>query len=126
MDVVVTVPQHRWQEWLAEGALPGESFPPDVEYYWFGSGNLPRIAPSERVYIVALGRVRGHAPLVRVATRGEPWWPPKAKWALVRHGGAVACTIPEAIRGFQGYRYRWWRRDIDERPFPDWQAGGSV
>ena len=41
--------------------------------------------------------------------------------AQVRAGGAEAVTIPETIRGFQGYRYRWWRR-YSEVPFPDWMV----
>jgi hypothetical protein len=41
------------------------------------------------------------------------------RYALVRHGDAVAVTIDEFVRGFRGWRYRWWNRDI-ETPFPDW------
>ena len=136
-DVVVTVPQNRWQEWLAEGALPGELYPPDVEYYWFGGGAFPRIEPGERVYVVACGLLRGYAPLVRLETLPEAvrrwcrhedptipapssWWWAGSRWALVRHGGAVACTIPEPVRGFRGWRYRWWNC-ADEHPFPGWK-----
>jgi hypothetical protein len=35
-----------------------------------------------------------------------------------------ADPIGEPIRGFQGWRYRWWERE-DERPFPEWQVPGS-
>ena len=35
----------------------------------------------------------------------------------------TALTVGEPIRGFQGWRYRWWDR-ADERPFPDWQTAG--
>jgi hypothetical protein len=30
-------------------------------------------------------------------------------------------TIPEYIRGFRGWRQRWWERE-SEIPFPDWQT----
>ena len=42
------------------------------------------------------------------------------RYGLVRHGGAVAVSLPEYIQGFRGYRYRWWDYD-QERPFPQWQ-----
>lgn len=41
--------------------------------------------------------------------------------AIVRKGGAVACTIDEPIPGFRGLRKRWWDRAI-ERPFPEWKT----
>jgi hypothetical protein len=136
-DIVVCVPQHRWIGWLAEGTLPDEPCPIETEYHWFGSETTPMISQSERVYIVAHGRLRGYAPLVRLDTRDDvlrrwcaqkdpsipapgTWWWPSAKWALVRHGGAVAVTIPEPIRGFPGWRTRWWQRET-ELPFSDWQ-----
>jgi hypothetical protein len=118
MDVVVTVPQRLWSEWLAEGDLPGA----EAEYtshFWIG-GPLPDIDAPERVYIVAHGRLRGYAPLVGRERRCilRP-----SVGCLMRGGGAVAVTIPEPIRGFRGWRYRWWPQE-DERPFPDWQTAG--
>ncbi len=113
-DVVVTVPKARWSEWVAEGDLPGESWS-GLEYdFSLGGRFIPEIEAGDRVYIVAHGRLRGYAPLVRLSCYGD------GEWALTRASGAVAVTIPEAIRGFQGFRYRWWQRAI-EIPFPDWR-----
>ena len=125
-DICVTVPQSRWQEWIQEGALPGEPCPLGVEYHWFSSAVIPQIQPGERVYIVAFGLLRGYAPLVRLERRPvlpPSWWWPQATWALVRHGGAVSCTIPATIKSMPGWRYRWWQR-YDERTFPDWKTNG--
>lgn len=114
-DVVVTVPQRLWQEWIAEGDLPGEQAQYE-SHFWLTS--LPDIQPGERVYIVAHGRLRGYAPLVRAEShcRLAP-----GRSCLVRAGGAVAVTVAERIEGFRGYRYRWWPRS-EEAPFPDWQT----
>ena len=114
-DVVVTVPKALWRAWLAEGDLAGQPWGhgdagADGEYF-FSVSSVPQIKPGERVYVVAHGKLRGYAPLVRVERRGRP--------SLVRCGDAVAVTIPQTIQGFQGYRYRWWRRE-NEVPFPDW------
>ena len=141
MDCVVTVPKRLWREWLAEGDLPGS----EAEYeshFWFG-GPIPKIAPGERVYIVAHGLVRGYAPLVRIEQRCslDP-----SRHCLLREGGAVAVTLscgrhgrgrvfecnrfetgcpiephPIGVTGFRGVLYRWWPREI-EMPFPDWQT----
>jgi hypothetical protein len=113
-DVVVTVPKRLWAEWLIEGDLPGE-LPTGGEYAFYLGGPEPFIRPGERVYIVAHGKLRGYAPLVRI-DHG-----PNGGFALIRAGGAVACTHPEPMRGFRGWRYRWWPLD-DERPFPDWRT----
>ena len=111
-DVVVTIPQTLWYSWLIEGDLPGEPWDGSSEYHYWYSGGRPRIEPGERVYCVAWNRLRGYAPLIRVESH-----------SLVRGGGAVAVTIPTAIPGFRGWRYRWWYR-ADEMPFPDWQTAG--
>ena len=114
-DVVVTVPKSVWDEWIAEGDLPGEA-PSGEEYeYTIASSMPPTVFPGERVYIVAHGRLRGYAPLVRVKT-----WDYR-RHSLVRAGGAVAVTINGPIVGFRGVRYRWWRRQ-EERPFPEWRT----
>jgi hypothetical protein len=130
-DIVVTVPKAIWYDWIDEGDLPDEPYSGEEEYHFFGHGPLPNIASGERVYIVAHGRLRGYAPLVRIDTRdilrtdtsAAYWWWPSATYGLVRHGGAVAVTIPTPIRGFQGWRYRWWERS-EEVPFPDWMDEG--
>lgn len=112
-DVVVTVPKALWSDWIAEGDLPGEK-PQYESHFWLNE--LPDIKPGERVYVVAHGRLRGYAPLVRTedCCRLRP-----TRSCLLREGGAQAVTIDEPIRGFQGFRYRWWNRS-DEVPFPDW------
>ena len=116
-DVVVTVPKDRWSEWIAEGDLPGDvwGFGDAGAVGWYDfyiGGPMPDIKPGERVYIVAHGRLRGYAPLVR-----------RTAHSLIRRGDAVAVTIPTPIQGFRGWRYRWWHRD-EETPFPDWQTEG--
>lgn len=112
-DVVVTVPAQRWTEWVSEGNLPGE--PATDTDYFFRLGTRPSITPGERVYVVSSGLLRGYAPLIRV-DRPDPNGPVY----LVRRGGAVAVTIPERIRGFRGYRYRFWDC-AEEVPFPHWR-----
>lgn len=115
-DVVVTVPKRLWAEWIAEGDLPGE----EAQYqshFWL-AGGVPDIRPGERVYIVAYGKLRGYAPLVGVECRCRL---NMYSSCLLREGGAEAVTIDEPVRGFQGFRYRWWDRH-DERPFPEWMT----
>ena len=72
-----------------------------------------QIQPGERLYIVAHDKLRGYAPVTRVARTDRGY-------AICRRGGAVAVTISERIRGFRGVRRVWWNR-LDERPFPDWR-----
>ena len=120
-DVVVTVPMDRWDEWITEGDLPGDAWS-GMESHFNLAGPRPFVQPGERIYIVSRGKLRGYAPLVRI-DQGRIWGPgahDPIGFALVRHGGAVAVTIPEAIRGFRGWRYRFWDY-ADERPFPNWR-----
>jgi hypothetical protein len=129
MDVVVTVPQDRWAEWLEEGDHAGLQQPgiwtKDHEYgYCFGRGSHePNISEGERVYVVAHRRLRGYAPLVRIDPAylygGVP-----GGFALVRRNDARAVTIPGEIRGFQNWRYRWWSRE-EETLFPEWREAGG-
>lgn len=116
-DVVVTVPKGQWEEWIAEGDLPGEEAQYDSHFWIAGSGVAPSCYPGDRVYIVAHGKLRGYAPLYRLET---PCRLAPNRGCLLRRGGAVAVTIPTPIRGFQGWRYRWWDR-ADESAFPDWR-----
>lgn len=117
-DVVVTVPKGMWEEWLAEGDLPGDPQGDMESHFWLFPFTMPRIEPGNRVYIVAHGKLRGYAPLRRVEQYCELR---HDRACLVRNGDAVAVTIAEPIRGFQGWRYRWWQRE-DEQPFPDWRT----
>lgn len=113
-DVVVTVPKSfGLATWIAEGDPAGEPWS-GYEWHYYLWGTPPKIEPGERVYIVYNGALRGYAPLVCI----DQW--PSGRYGLVRHGGAVAVSIPEYIQGFRGFRYRWWSRD-SEAPFPNWQ-----
>jgi hypothetical protein len=78
------------------------------------------MAPGDRVYIVAWGRLRGYAPLVRVERECKLW---RARACLVRRAGAVAVTIDQQISGFQGWQYRTWDR-TEEVAFPGWKWDG--
>lgn len=113
-DLVVTVPKHLWAIWLDEGDLPGQPYSGEVSSFY--TAPHPDIQPGERLYIVSHGRLRGYAPVWAIGRE-------HGRWAIFRKGGAVACTIPEPIRGFQGWRKRWWRREA-EVAFPDWQTAG--
>lgn len=157
-DVVVTVPKALWDDWLAEGDLPGDpwggnywsfyaggAFPASVQRTgarWNAHGFWPEpdgshhpplqwndladwsnewwlTAPDQRCYIVAHGWLRGFAPLFAIEVKSGTG----ALKAFIRRGGAEAVTIPGEIRGFQGWRYRWWDRSA-EVPFPNWITEG--
>lgn len=112
-DVVVTVPKELWLGWILEGDAAGASVASGEEWAYYIGGAPPVVRPGDRVYVVAHGRLRGYAPLVRLS---------RSPLALVRRAGAVPVTISgEPIVGFRGWRYRWWALD-DERPFPDWRT----
>ena len=120
-DVVVTVPKAIWRDWIEEGDLAGDEWSGMTSHFFIGKRE-PRITPGERVYVVAHGRLRGYAPLVKVehSCRLKPHTP-----CLMREGGAAALTIARPVRGFQGWRYRFWNRS-DEISFPDWQTAGVL
>lgn len=111
-DVVVTIPKQWWRTWLMEGDLPGE--PPTGREYMYKVRGRPVIEPGERVYIVAGGKLRGYAPLVR-AEKGIG-----GNLYLIRADGAVAVTIDRPTKGFRGFRYRDWDY-AEEKPFPNWR-----
>ena len=123
-DIVVTVPKTfnygedelplGLAQWCAEGDCAGDAW--SGELWGFSvAGPRPEIRPGERVYIVCQDRLRGYAPLVRMDQLGPRYWD------LIRGGGAVAVTIQEPVRGFRGWRYRWWNTAA-EVPFPDWRV----
>jgi hypothetical protein len=118
-DIVVTVPKDRWLEWIDEGDLPGEPWNGVDEWSFYLGGTPPPFVSSvpegARLYVVAHGKLRGFAPIVRVAMIDY------RAFEIVRRNDAVAVTIAEPIRGFQGWRYRWWERR-HERPFPEWRT----
>lgn len=121
-DLVVTCPRHFFREWIAEGDAAGDEYEGGSWAWYTGRGTWgdqkfrPPIEPGERLYVVAWGMLRGYAPVVDVRIID-------GKWAIIREGGAVAVTIDEPIRGFQGWRKVWWPRSA-ERPFLEWRRAG--
>ncbi|MBW7997487.1 MAG: hypothetical protein FVQ81_13115 [Candidatus Glassbacteria bacterium] len=118
-DLVVTVPKRLWRMWIDEGDCPGDPPTGDESSFYVGHRRRPNIAPGERLYIVCWGRLRGYAPVTRVVQKRQGW-------AICREGGAVAVTIRPfhwlaRIKGFRGWRYRWWDICI-EVPFPGWKT----
>ncbi len=124
-DVVVTVPKRLWTGWIEEGDAVGE--PVTGEEWGFSTwGGKPNIAPGDRVYIVAHGRLRGYAPLTRLEfspANGSKNPRARGRVAFGRRGGAVACTLKVPIRGFRGWQYAWFERNV-VIPFPDWKTAG--
>lgn len=130
-DFVVTVPKtfthpdapgkKGLAAWVAEGDPAGSEWS-GREWVFSTFGANPTsglVVGKSRLYVVCEGRLRGYAPITSFgfssgALRGIGYVD------FVRRGGAVACTIPESIRGFRGWRWRWWRRE-DEIPFPEWK-----
>lgn len=114
-DLVGTCPKGFWEEWIAEGDAAGEP-PTGEEWGWYTRDRLAQtIKPGDRFYVVAHGKLRGWAPVVRV-TRDMG-----GGYVICRRGHAVACTLPTPIPGFRGLRTRWWDRN-DEQPFPNWRT----
>ncbi len=129
-DFVVTVPMNFTYDgapglkgldaWVAEGDAAGE--PESGEEWWFTTyGPLVTYQPGSRLYIVCEDRLRGYAPITKIMFDYNGLKRGRAPIAFVRRGGAVAVTIDERIKGFRGYRRRWWDRE-DEVPFPDWKT----
>lgn len=113
MDVVVTVPKDIWADWIAEGDAAGEPATGEEWGFYLG-GSRPPCQPGDRCYVVAHGRLRGYAPVVRVERTDRGW-------AIARRAEAVAVTISQRVAGFRGWRTRWWDR-ADEQPFPAWET----
>lgn len=113
MDLVGTCPKDFWGEWIAEGDAAGDPETGREYGWWTGHSLIRNIRPGDRFYVVAHGRLRGFAPVIRVD-----------QGCIVRSGNAVAVTIDETIPGFRGLRERWWPRD-DEQPFPNWREIGA-
>lgn len=116
-DLVGTCPKTEWELWLDEGDAAGDPYTGEEWGWYTRSSAIKRINVGDRFYVVAHGRLRGWAPVTRIAhdsLTGEPV-------AICRRGDAVACTVPFAIPGFRGLRERWWKRE-DEIPFPDWKV----
>lgn len=114
-DLVGTCPKDFWESWIREGDAVGEAETGEDWYWYTRDPKAASIKPGERFCIVAHGKLRGWAPVVRVDKFAD------GSWGIVRRGGAVACTIPQPIPGFRGLRVRWWNRD-DEQPFENWKS----
>jgi hypothetical protein len=115
-DLVVTVPKSIWAYWVGEGDSV-DAPESGEEWAFFVGGAKPPIQAGDRLYIVSWGKVRGYSPVTRVIKREG------RGWGICRKGGAVACTIEDAVPGFRGYRKRWWDTK-DEAPFPKWRTQG--
>jgi hypothetical protein len=115
MDLVVTVPKSRWSDWIGEGDLPGQEAQYE-SHFWLSSPPID-LEVGDRCYIVAHGKLRGYAPITDWESHCglNP-----LRACVIREGDAVAVTIAEPIRGFQGWRRRWWEREA-EMPFPNWR-----
>ena len=114
-DIVVTLPKSfGLRRWIDEGDPAGESWSGQEWSWHIGSYPPNHTEPGDRCYVIYSGRLIGYSPIVR--TEG---FDGRRGFCLVRRGDAVACTIEDRIKGFQGYRYRWWERE-QESPFPDW------
>ena len=129
-DYVVTVPMNfthtcapgckGLDAWIAEGDAAGDA--ETGEEWWFTTyGVLPVFQDGCRLYVVCEDRVRGYAPITRIMFDESSVRHGKAPLAFVRRGRAVAVTINQVVRGFRGYRRRWWERS-EEVPFPDWKT----
>lgn len=112
-DLVVTCPKNFFFRWIAEGDAAGDPYTGE-EWGWFMGGRKPDIQVGDRLYVVAYDKLRGYAPVTRLAQT-------RTGWAICRRGDAVAVTIEEPIKGFRGWRRRWWNREL-ERPFPEWKV----
>ena len=118
MDLVGTCPKTFWKQWLEEGDCAGETWW-GARYLWNTKCILAlKIRLGDRFYIVSHGKLRGYAKVF--GKRDYSTCADGYAFAIVRGGDAVACTIDEPIKGFQGLRKRWWKRE-DEQPFPDWR-----
>jgi len=116
-DLVVTCPKDLFTKWIAEGDAAGEPYTGE-EWGWYMGGSKPDIAPGDRLYVVAWGQLRGFAPVTRLVQT-------ETEWCICRRGDAQAVTIAEPIKGFQGWRRRWWPREL-ERQFTDWMTLGVL
>lgn len=119
MDLVGTCPRRFWTTWLDEGSCAGDA-DSGVEYaWWTKSKAVLKLQRGDRLYVVAAGKLRGWAPVVRIIQQEDSQGRPI--FGVCRKGGAVACTIEQDIPGFRGLRKRFWERS-QEIPFPDWKT----
>ena len=115
MDLVGTCPKDFWLEWIAEGDAAGDPVTGEEWGWYTRDRKAALIKPGDRFYVVAHGKLRGWAPVMRLDRAGGDGY------VICREGGGVACTIDAPIQGFRGLRQRWWPHEI-ERPFPEWKT----
>lgn len=124
MDIVVTLPKSfGLKRWIEEGDPAGEEWSGQRWGWFMGGGSPKRLRRGDRVYVVFNEHLIGYSLLLYVDLDCRGWKSSSRRgdgFALVRGGGAEAVTIGQKIKGFQGYRYRWWDRS-EERPFPEWK-----
>ena len=118
MDLVGTCPKNFWEEWIVEGDCAGTDETGEEYAWWTRSKAVLKLQTGDRLYVVANGKLRGYAPVVRVIQREDSEG--KIYFGVCRKGGAVAVTIPETIPGFRGLRKRLWERD-QEITFMYWR-----
>jgi len=116
MDVVVTLPESfGLSRWIAEGDAAGDPWSGQL-WAWYLGGRPPnKINIGERVYVVYKNHLIGYSRLIRIDIFNEN------RYSLVRAGDAMAATIDQEIKGFRGFRYRWWDQN-EERLFPEWRS----
>lgn len=120
MDLVGTCPKSFWKKWIAEGDAAGDPDTGEEYAWWTRSRIVLKLQPGDRFYVVANGKLRGWAPVVRIIQNPDSGGIYECEFGICRKGAAVAVTIPEEIPGFRGLRKRWWERE-QEVPFPNWR-----
>lgn len=112
-DLVVTIQANKFEAWIEEGDLPGQIWSGNYSWFRLGKNRPVKSCPGDRVYVICRKKLIGYSPLYGIKNVDGVNY-------LVRRGEAIAVTIDQEIKGFQGFRYRWWNRN-DEEPFPDWK-----
>jgi hypothetical protein len=96
-DLVVTVPRELWVEWIAEGDAVGEPESGE-EWAFFLGPQRPPCGPGDRLYIVAHDRLRGYAPITRVAFFPDPC--PTHEFEVVVEFHCERCEWDRTMRDF--------------------------
>ena len=112
MDIVVTVPKREYKTDAAEDELLalGES-----GAFW-AMNRRPLLSPGERVYFVKEGKITTSMKVDRIES-GEAQcdltgrtWPGKC----IIHMTDLRTEEPIEVKGFRGFRYRWWKNHTEE------------
>ena len=103
MDVVIIVPYEL-------------KYPPAPGTIWFSvmfGRPIPVISPGERVYCVYHGRLAWYSPLSELVV-AEDDSPGTYRMKLVRCEPVVRCTLDREIEEFNGWCYRFWKREEEK------------